>query len=206
MTQLGMGYPGWICVKDWKVAIGVAPKCGTRSILHAMMDWLQPGISYESAKAAPSKWRRNDLGETYARFRCNEIHKVRSLNVPTVGIARDPVDRFASLWRCQVRDGLAGIAPRLLDKNPRRLFDLIQARPLANVHWIPQDLFLVNADTVVRLERLDEWWTEFFAGMSRMPALKHLNSTAGDTSIDEDLADAIREHYAADVKIYETAA
>jgi hypothetical protein len=57
--------------------------------------------------------------------------------LPIVLAVRDPVDRFASLWRDKCRDGDPNL-PELQGLSPTELMDLVEHNPLGNAHWAPQ--------------------------------------------------------------------
>ena len=59
---------------------------------------------------------------------------------PAVLAVRDPVERFASLWRNKCRDGDPNY-PQLAGLSPMKLLEMIRANPVANAHWIPQSAF-----------------------------------------------------------------
>lgn len=56
---------------------------------------------------------------------------------PAYLAVRDPVERFASLWRDKCR-GHDENYPWLHGLRPHELMDLIEAEPQRNAHWFPQ--------------------------------------------------------------------
>jgi hypothetical protein len=165
-----------------------------------MMNHFKPNLKYDDPGARPSKWRpiirQRELGYQMLPF-----SRVAELNCPRVGIIREPLERFRSLWRCQIRDGLPGISGRQNIKGPAELMDLIEESPGDNSHWMRQSLFCAEADLVIPLERLADWW-----GFQGIPApLGRVNTTEGEVPIALELKERVLRHYRGDVRIYERA-
>ncbi len=195
-------FPGWFVVVPWELAIGAAPKVATRSILFSIAKHFQPDATYESV--SPSEWFTIGKTHGFHRYRPHEAHKRIPRKFHRVAIVRDPVERFASLWRCQIRDKITGILGDLNFSVIRTPEDLIQAvhnHPLGNVHWSHQHLFLKNAHEIVRFEDFPAWWVNHFG--EEGPVLQHVNTTQGQTDIVEATASRVRNHYEQDQRIYD---
>lgn len=203
----GDNYPGWLWVQDWDVSIGAAPKCGTRSILYALMSYFEPDIKYNSPEAVPSLWIKTGKMARYnfRRLPHYKVREVRDLGSLMVGVVRDPVERFCSLWRCQVRDQTPGIDGDEII-TPSQLMDLIQDNPRGNVHWMHQHLFLDHAQMVVPIEWLSDWWKLYFVDRKSAPTeLTIQNSTQGQVMVGDRLRTRVNKFYAQDREIYQEA-
>lgn len=65
---------------------------------------------------------------------------------------REPVDRFASLWRNKCRD--TKNTPSLFGKTPDELMDHIEANPEGNSHWFRQSGYLTNKTQCIAYDDL----------------------------------------------------
>lgn len=107
-------------------------------------------------------------------------------------VVRDPVERFASLWRDKCRDG--GLK-HLAGKSPDELIGLIESWPMGDKHWFPQFGYLVPGVELVTLPRF----------MSRLGIARRDNATVVRQD-DPDMPEArVRAHYARDVAMWESA-
>lgn len=66
---------------------------------------------------------------------------------------RDPVSRFASLWRDKCRDTDANM-PELSGLSPDELMDVIEAEPDGDSHWMPQAVHYRKCVEVVHHRQL----------------------------------------------------
>lgn len=108
---------------------------------------------------------------------------------PALMAVRDPVDRFASLWRDKCRDGDENM-PWLAGMTPDELMTHIEADPAGNPHWMPQRY----------------WWREWvetvpfrlIAERLELPVVR-VNATAPD---DTPMPVArIKAHYEQDIEL-----
>lgn len=123
-------------------------------------------------------------------------------------VVRDPVERFASLWRDGFRDGnkralRAENVKRgfhsVINKEyaehrtPEALISYIERYPIGNPHWFPQYGYLVPGTRVMTLPALfDE------LGLSRA----HENKTRRKVSDPQMPVDRIRRQYIQDVQLF----
>lgn len=200
-TDDDSNFRAWFVFEPWRLAIGAAPKVGTRSIALTIAQHLFPGIPYEAI--TPGKLRRVGAKLGLQRISASELGVIPE-GFHRLGVVREPLERFGSLWRCQIRDRTAGVlgAERFSEiKTPKDLMAVIEQHPNANAHWCHQYPLLRQADELVRLEDLGEWWTGFFGPDGSK--LQQVNTTAGSTPITPELEHRVLTHYAKDERLYE---
>ncbi len=114
------------------------------------------------------------------------FHKPHYLSV------RDPVNRFASLWRNKCRD--IDDIPDIFGKSPHELMDYIEEYPHGNSHWFRQSGYLTSTTQCIAYDRLFSFlgWT-----------YKSRNATK--PSAEDMPADRILDHYADDLALWEGA-
>ena len=166
----------WYAIPEWDIAIGAMQKCGTRSILFSIIKHFLPETRYEDMPALLANG-------------CPFFEKCDDTDYSKVGIVREPVARFASLWRSKFND-----------ETPEHLFGRVK-RMQGDPHFARQTTMLMKADSLVRLENLSEWWGK------NTPAKLHLkNSTeGGDEFITQSLRVKILKFYATDRQLWERA-
>lgn len=114
------------------------------------------------------------------------------IEFPAFMAVRDPVDRFASLWRNKCRDGDPNM-PVLKGMSPRKLLRTIRKNPSGNTHWIPQAVLYRPGVEVVDYRQLGD---RLGLDEIRVNETKRRRGPAMP-------ADAIRRHYAADARLWE---
>jgi len=155
-------------------------------------------------RAINPKWAEGNFRRLARRHKCGPFAPADlSLNkfkgVARYLVVRDPVDRFASLWRDKCRDGRG--SPRILEHTkgltPDQLMDLIERYPFGNSHWYPQYAYKIPGAIPVRINTLLE--------------LMGVDPTAvvgGTTKFDDDPpmpVERIMQHYRHDKRLYEEA-
>lgn len=211
MNRRYAGYPadlykGWLVVPQWEAAITIIPKNASRSINKALIEFFDPDgdddpypkLKYWRGVAAMKR-------HGYGMYTHSEMEKVRRLGFLTVGIVRDPIERFRSFWRCSVRDGRGGVRRSEVAKfkDPRVLIEAIWRRRFSNVHWMPQALFLDNADLIVPISELPGYWAENYP---KAPPIQMTNTTEGDEPfLNEAAINKLRQLYARDIELWQKA-
>jgi len=198
MEEGGYKYRGWLSVPDWRLSIALIPKNGTRSINHALRRHFLPDLAPGDERMRVSWWRLPCAQKMFGHIKESPggIRRIRAMGFPLVAIARDPVERFMSLYRCQIvehRPGLGRYHEHV--RTPEALMRWIEKRPWDNPHWLPQALYLDEADEIIPLHQLGQWWSENVSGA---PELQVENTTSGPSDVSDALRGRILAHYAAD--------
>lgn len=166
---------GWFVVPDWNLTIAAPPKAGSSSLKQYFYE-----CDMDNVTMVP-RYKVNTSSEIFF-------------------VVRDPIDRFASLWRSKCRDkdniGDYSVHGMSLDE----LMDYIEAGN-RDIHWASQETLLNGLDAnLIRLENLQQWFSD--RGYGDLPTV---NSTDGNVDIDDSLKDRILTHYAEDLILYNTA-
>lgn len=188
----------WVEVFDWDTAICVPPKCGTRSLYHAleaefpMHGTLERQSISKITGAMPDK---------LILYRPEQVQASRRIFV-----SRDPVARFKSLYKQKVL-GKGRVTRTLNDavwriESPEELFEFIQQ--YENQHWQPQHLYEAGIATEL-------WTTESFTHRwnalpnTTQPMQPHNQTGSSTLALSPQLELDIRRYYAEDVALYEKA-
>ena len=148
---------GWFVVPDWNITIAAPPKAGSSSLKKFFYE-----SEMDNVKMLP-KCEVNPNGEIFF-------------------VVRDPVERFASLWRgkCRDRDNIKD--RRVYGMQPNELMEHVLAGN-TDVHWAPQVQLLDGLDVkLLPLEMLGFWWKQ-----SNFGSLSKFNATEGEMDIDDEL-------------------
>ena len=157
--------------------LGAMPKCGTSSMVKALGGDIKGSMARDVYKFVEPKSGRR------------------------VAVIRNPVDRFCSLWRCQARDGIPGIAPKSFRPKitPSRLLDM--CRKQDNAHYIKQIHLLKFADKIIKFESLPGWWRSEMGY-----ELQVYNATekriSDEDVLTQDILRLVSEFYAEDEQAY----
>ena len=87
--------PIWLCLHGPRKALGVPPKCGTRSVLAALREQIGYTGSIEEA------------GQHISRV---DFQRIPDGDYELFFVVRDPLARWASCWKNKCRDRHGGIA------------------------------------------------------------------------------------------------
>lgn len=130
----------WYLWRDRNVLVCAPAKCGSTSVKRLI---------------AP-EWFRDDFRVRAAEVGAGPFAPFEVPDLPRVLITRDPVERFASLWRDKCRDapGSHRVLRLTRGRSPDELMDLIEACPLGDEHWCPQYLYSVPRMRCVRVENV----------------------------------------------------
>ena len=125
--------------------------------------------------------------------------------LPSVGIVREPVDRFLSAYQRLVWKALRDRRkPISLDK----CIEIYSAQiDPEDDQFRPQFMQLSPVRDIWPFELLDEWW-EYVRGISAIPLpdLQHRNPTQGEKPVPtDDQKEAIQSIYPYDVELYQDA-
>lgn len=163
---------GWFVVPDWNITIAAPPKAGSSSLKQFFYE-----SEMDNVKMIP-KCEVNPNSEIFF-------------------VVRDPLDRFASLWRSKCRDENNIKDYRVCGMQPNELMQHI-LEGNTDVHWAPQVKLLdgLNAKLIC-LENLNEWYSDRGYG-----ELHKFNATEGDIEIDELLRNQVLTFYAEDAILH----
>lgn len=143
-------FRSWYWLADAGVCVCVPPKCGSTAFAKSFG---APNINALNARADAEGFGPYRPGEVYGRHP----------DAPKLLAFRDPVDRFASMWRNWCRDREREDIPAVVTypiggMTMDELIDAIEVFPLGNQHWYPQAGYLVPGVELVRhteiLERI----------------------------------------------------
>jgi len=183
-------YKRWIEIPEWDTAIGVAPKCGARSLLVNVQEHFEPGLI--THRRVWFHDRLKTAGDLTATRR--------------IMVVRHPTARFASLYKHKVLLG-AGLADskirRYLDScsTPEELWELSLQHK--NIHWCTQVEIEAGLSTeLVLTEDLSELWATL---PPEFEMVIHHRTDSADVNISTELANKILERYAGDLELYERA-
>ena len=193
----------WAWVKPWQLCIGVAPKCGTRTLYQGLLD----NFPNDGARLDKSL----EMLFNSAIIDVLRPGEVAQLALPKIWIVRHPWERFKSLWRDKCRDqGAVEMSHRwgrkMAKMDPRQLYNFIKMACNDNEHWTPQCrlMGLIGRPmvepgvTLVRTESLSEWWP--------WGTLKHENRTEDEDGYnwtDKTLQEHVERLYKADLQLWE---
>jgi hypothetical protein len=126
---------GWIYVPELDVCLSVPTKNGCSAIYGQLIGNPVHGARLSALKEFAARglgpWLPHKIPGEYS-------------HVPKFMAVREPVDRFASLWRCFCRRPKADPAPEpgttasIFGMTPVELMAHIRKYPTWNRHWIPQ--------------------------------------------------------------------
>lgn len=150
------------------------PKCGGTALYCAALG-IEPG-------------GRSEYSRALEKTEFVSPEQALQSGLPCVLAVRDPVDRFASLWRDKCRNGDPNL-PELSGLSPDELMDLVEQNPLENSHWAPQSAhWLPGIDVVDYLDFPNR------IALQTYP----LNATRSQPDDADMPVKRIRAHYAAD--------
>jgi len=165
------GY-GWFHIPAWDIVIAAPPKAGSSSLKRFMGD---------------------------NKIQCSYI-KHHQVTGNIFFVVRDPITRFASLWRSKCRNKENLLDKRVHGMSPQELMSHIE-NGATDVHWTPQVELIKNLNpTLIPLESLNWWWHQ-----SGLGSLGVFNATEGEIEISDDLKQRILTFYADDLKLYHKA-
>jgi len=165
------GY-GWFYVPSWNICIVAAPKAGSSSLKAFMSD--------------------NDIECKYIKH--NEAKK---LSCEKFAVIRNPISRFASLWKSKCRDKAPIVDDDVHGLSPRALVAHISSGK-KDVHWTPQAELFKDIDvTLIPLENLNDWWEARGYGK-----LEVVNETTGKMPMNEVIHQWLCNYYAEDFILY----
>ena len=179
----------WVYVPDWKIAIAAPPKCGSRSVLLAIVNHFYPGETYQTA--TPSKYK-----EKYEHYRYMDKSQIKP-DWHKLAIVRDPIERFASLWAHHCRDDIPGIPHHLRGKaSMDDLLRYIERCPNENPHWTPQTQIIGTHERIryCRLRNMAKCWAKLLPDVP----LSHVNKTASPVLVPDHIQAGLRTIYAQD--------
>jgi len=170
ITQTGQfrGY-GWFYIPQWNITIAAPPKGGSSSLKQFMAN--------------------------------NEIECYYIPHNQVTGdvyfVVRNPLDRFASLWKSKCRDKANISNKQVHGMAPWELMSYIESGA-KDVHWTPQTMLIGNlTPTLIPLDSFDLWWDHNGFG-----ELGKFNATEGEVEISESLKNKVLTFYAEDVILY----
>jgi hypothetical protein len=127
-----------------------------------------------------------------ARTRTEFYSPDEVIGKPAVMALRDPVSRFASLWRDKCRNTDEN-RPALAGLSPEELMSLIEDQPEADSHWLPQSAHYRAGVEIVHYKRLFS-----VLGLPRVEA----NKTEPKETDPGLPVERILSHYCDDVDLY----
>lgn len=167
----------WFYFKEWKFTIMNPPKCGGSSIKQFI--WM------------------NELEDKIVHLMQNEAKKTPGENYVVI---RNPLDRFASLWKNKCRDKDNIKDTEIYGMSPNQLMTHIE-NGHKDIHWTPQSAMIADANVkLIPLDMLGFWWRHNGLG-----ELGVFNSTEGEVEIDNELKTRILTFYADDVILHNKA-
>ena len=170
--KVGPWYIHWHHVPALDINTGASPKVGTQTLKKLLEDY--------------------------------QYYRVMVFEHPSYWIVREPVAKFKSLWRQKVRDGgnmMNSSMAAVVGASPDELMDIIESEKYKEAHWYSQAALCgPHADTIIPLEKFNEWWEAQGYGES-----VHCHTSSGDVDVSPELEERIRTYYAADVEMYEKA-
>ena len=179
----------WNLIPPHNLALGAAAKAGTTSLTKLTASFL--GGDYR-------EWRKE-------RKFFGQIPK----EMNKIGVIRHPVSRFYSLYantqeRPRSPNNLYAAVER---RGPEALFELIVDKGVYyDVHFHPQhSVGLVEVDTLVRLESLEDWWEKNKQeGFPPLP-VSNRSSYKGLLPLPSQLVTSISKLYERDMLLWEAA-
>lgn len=166
----------WFYLRRHDLCVCVPNKCGGTAFYRAMFDVPEAVATRDVRSFAVQVALETGAGP----FSPAEVVHYFSDRRKLLAL-REPVQRFASLWRDKYRSA-----------EPRQIIDMIRQHPLGDPHWVPQYLQVVPGAELIDCARL--------GGL-----LGYQSRENETTPRDDDApmpADAIREHYAQDVLLW----
>ena len=161
----------WFYFKKWGFSLLAPPKCGSSSIKQFIwMNELEDSVMLIK--------QHQSTGEIYV-------------------VVRNPIDRFASLWRSKCRDKNNLAHKEVHGMSPVELMDYIESGA-KDVHWTQQtEMIRGLTPTLIPMEYLSVWWKQRGFG-----ELGKFNATVGDVDIDDELLCRIASYYSEDCELY----
>lgn len=175
----------WYRSRDGKALICAPPKCGSSALAQRYFDKQSVGdlqsTLVQSGDLNLGPWRACDL---------SAVHP----DLPRLLAVRDPVERFASLWRNKCRDKLTefGIAA-VHGMSPLQLLDHVARYPFGDLHWFPLAAYHAPGVQCLPVGRL----------LDQLGIKAGWNATQARETDPPMPVEAIRDLYAADVKLWE---
>lgn len=164
----------WFYFNERDFVITAPPKCGSSSIKQYV--WMH---EIENQVSTPL---HNDV----KKMRCDKF-----------AVVRNPLDRFASLWKSKCRDRMPVRSNAVHGMSP---YELIQHINDGNkdVHWTPQHQLLEGIDVeLIALPHFSDWWRNKGCG-----ELGTFNETAGEMFADKEIQEWVSDFYAKDYELY----
>lgn len=164
----------WFYFNEWDFVITAPPKCGSSSIKQYV--WMH---EIDDRVSTP-------LHSDVKKMHCDKF-----------AVVRNPLDRFASLWKSKCRDKMPVRNNAVHGMSPRALMEHI-ASGGRDVHWTPQYKLSKGLDVkLIALPNLNSWWAANGYG-----ELGVFNKTSGTMEMDETIREWIRDFYAEDYELY----
>ena len=168
---------GWFYVPSWNLSICAPPKAGSSS-LKKFFSESDIEYNYLLQKEVP---RSSDI----------------------CFVVRNPIDRFASLWKSKCRDKATIADQDVHGLSPRALMAHISSGK-RDIHWTPQYKMLEGMDmdnvNLIPLEDLNDWWRDRGYG-----ELSVFNKTSGKMQMNEAIFAWLCDFYAEDFILYSKA-
>lgn len=175
----------WYRTKDGTALVCAPPKCGSSALA-------QRYFGKESVGDLQEKWAKNcDLN--LGPWRACDLSGVHP-GLPRYLAVRDPVERFASLWRNKCRDQLTEFGiPEVHGMTPLQLAEHIGRYPFADLHWFPMSAYYAPGVHVMPVAHL----------LYELGVKSGWNATQPRDGDPPMPVGAIRQLYRADVQLWE---
>lgn len=178
------GFKSWFLLKDKDICVCAPNKVAGTSFRTAYRPTIRNMNDFRRLAWIEDwgPWSPREVGERHPTLR-----KVQAV--------RDPIERFASLWRDKCRRDVpqSEYWRQFIGLSPDQLMDRIEAWPLGNSHWFPQALYVVPNVELVPVGD--------FLRYVDLPQQRR-NGTAERATDPHMPGVRIEQHYAADVRLW----
>lgn len=167
------------------------PKVANTSVKIALCDW--KGIAYPDSETVHKVIPRIDM-----------MH-IDQYDCPKYGFVRDPWSRMVSCYRNKISPRYhARVMRKFL--GPSSTFEqfirFVEDNPERNNHWIPCSFYYQYADTVIRFEDINTWWSNTFPDAPELGSYNGSGSYNWRDYYDRELFERVAELFPHDVNMY----